>query len=502
MITINKNKNLTAKYLTIPELNKDKERWDTFLLKLKNNSPFTCNDGNKVLISNNDEIISSITDENGKLNINKVNSYLKPNNRYSAIFETEKGSIKLNDLHKTHEFGGGSGISLGTSNAKKYETIQSLFFSLRQYIGRDVITSDVKTLLNSIVEDSVVSTIDITNTDLNYFNSNGWLFTYVKTANVFFKSLDPSKKYKFYHSSCKLGIPYTINKTFLRLFRDVDKKNKIKINMSRWNPSDIWAIDIDNEETIINLMNNCKTIMEFNTIIDTSFDKNLLVGISLKKIKRDTNIQLIVSKTLHTKFIYDYSLTSNGPLDTLTVKILAKSYSWLGNKKDEMLDARIYTGEELGNIFLEVRSSSSKYGKSSLNYINFILNKCNIEPIPKYNEITLSNEELGDEIIKYHNNTQNLQKTLFKKSSDYNSKWDIGNTRSKLISKYQALMLVDILEHNKRKPHKKSLFGLVKFLFNKKLSVTNYIIKEIFYYAYSMGSDLFDNTKFYRIKTL
>jgi hypothetical protein len=57
------------------------------------------------------------------------------------------------------------------------------------------------------------------------------------------------------------------------------------------------------------------------------------------------------------------------------------------------------------------------------------------------------------------------------------------------------------LEKYKKYPYKKDIFSWIKFILNKKPSVTNYVIKEIFYYAYSMGGELFDNSKFYRIRT-
>lgn len=492
---------LTAKRLTIPELNKDKRRWNTLLSKLKHNKKFIREDGQIINITNPTIIIESITDNNGNINNEKSNNFFKPNNRYIPIIETNLGSIKLNQLYKSSEFGGGSGISLGSTNARVYETIQALFFSLRQVLNRDITIKDVKLLLNNSdkqkeIFNHVNSTMIINEDDIKYFEDRGWLHTYIKTANTLYDSLNKNKNYTFYHAYNSNGIAHEIYQTFIRIFNDINKTNDVKISLSRWNPSDIWIVETDLEATLISSLKTVKNITELNTIMDTSFDNNYLIGISLKKIAQDSEIKLIVTKTLQTKFTYDYTTTSKGPFDKLTVKIKAKSYSWLGNKKVENLDARTYSGKELGNIFLEVRSNTSKYGKASLNYINSILNRVNIEPIPLYNEITYTNDELKEKIIQYYSNIPTLIKTHTKLS-----KWNIEKTRSKLISKYQALMLVDKLEKNKKRPYNVSLIGLIKFIFNRKLSITNYIIKEIFYYAYSMGNDIFENTKFYRIKT-
>jgi len=305
-----------------------------------------------------------------------------------------------------------------------------------------------------------------------------------------------NKQYVFHHAFSGEGVADAIYRAFKRCINSINIDNKINISMPRWNPSDIWAVEVDMEQDIISVLNSCKDMIELNTVMDSLFDKQFLVGISLKKIPTNREIQLIINKTLHTNFTYGYSSTSKGEFDTLTVQIHSKSYSWLGHKRDETIDSRIFSGTQEGNIFLEIKGSVSKYGKSSLNYINFVLNRVKIETIPTYKNITLSNEELRKEIERLYKSIPNLDKV-----NSSTLKYNIKDIRSKLISKYQSLLLIDKLEKYKIKPYNKSLFGRLKFLFNKKSSVTNYIIKEIFYYAYSMGGELFDNCKFYRIKT-
>ena len=120
---------LSEKTLSIPELNKDEARWDMFLSKLKKKETFVYNDGTEVVVNNPEEIIQSITTDGGGLGMDKVIEFLKPNNRYAPVIKTNKGDVKLNEFHKTVEFGGGSGTSLGSVAARTYETIQALFFS-------------------------------------------------------------------------------------------------------------------------------------------------------------------------------------------------------------------------------------------------------------------------------------------------------------------------------------------------------------------------------------
>ena len=506
---------LSEKRLTIPELNKDEERWTMFLTKLKNKSPFILPDEGELIITNPDEVIQSITDEEGKLDMDKVNQYLKPRNRYSPVLKTDKGEFKLNQFHKTVEFGGGPGTSLGTINARTYETIQALFFSLRQFLGRDIEPGDLHLLYKDtnefvqddqkedyeserlVIYDNVKSRKNITRKDLKFFEDKGWIYTYIKTANVFYNSLNKNKNYVFHHAYSGEGIADAVYRAFIKCIRSVNKENSLRISMSRWNPSDLWAIEQDMEQDIISVLQEIDDMTQLNTVMDSLFTDNFLVGISLKKIPLDKEIQLIINKTLQTNFRYDYSSTSLGPFDTLTVQIHSKSFSWLGHKREETLDARLYSGKQESNIFLEVKGSASKYGKASLTYINLVLRKANITPIPSYQSFSnLSDEDLRNRITALYRTIPNLQK-----KNSTSLKWNIKDIRSKLISKYQSLLLVQILEKYKKKPYNTNLFGRLRFLFNNKLNVTNYVVKEIFYYAYSMGGELFDNCKYYRIKT-
>ena len=514
MLIKNDVNHFTKQRLSIPELNKEERRWDMFLYKLKNNSPFALAKQGYVNITNSNVIIKSITDDEGKLEMDKAIHFLKPDNRYAPVIETDKGNFKLNQFHKTEEFGGGSGTSLGTINARTYETIQALFFSLRQYLGRDIQPGDLYLLYTETSETSeldpnyqdakaeiykhVKSRRPISRDDLKFFEDKGWIYTYIKTANKFYNSLNENKHYTFHHAYSGDGVADATYEAFARSIRNINRDNEVRISMSRWNPSDIWAVETNMENEIIEVLNETKDMTKLNTVMDSLFDDNYLVGISLKKIPYDRDIELIVSKTLHTNFIYDFASTSDNPFDNLTVHINSKSFSWLGQKRKETLDARIYSGKDKANMFLEVRGSASKYGKASMNFVNLILDRVKIAPIPSYQDLEdMTNDELKTGIIQFYKSIPHLKKN----TTAFIPRNNIKDIRSKLMSKYQALYLVSKLEKNKKRPYKTGLLNRIKFLFNKKLNVTNYVIKEIFYYAYSMGGELFDNTKFYRIRT-
>lgn len=511
-----KDQLLTKQRLTIPELNKDEKRWKTLVHKLKHDPFFLSETKGEVMVLNTRELLEHLTIDGKHINMDSAKNFLKPSNKYAPVFVTNKGRYKLNEFRKTKEFGGGTGASLGTVYARIYETIQAMFFSLRQHLEREVDMNDLHILYETVVGlrgddmsyfssksfsaiiDYYRSNKEIKEEDLHYFEERGWIYTFIKIANEFYRELAQDKKYIFYQAYYDKGLAKTIHEAYKRCIKNVNEKNNMHINVSRWNPSDIWAVRKDMEETVKNELDSVGSITELNVIMDSLFDKKMLVGISLKKILFGHDIQLIINKTLQTNFVYDYSATSIGPFDKLTVRVHSRSYSWLGKKRHEMLDARIYTGKEQSNMFLEIRGSSSKYGKASLTYVNSVLQSLGIRAIPRHSEIEMSNSKLRSEIIKLHQGIQGLRKT-----GTLDGRFNIIDTRSKLISKYQALLFVEILERYKKKPLKNGILSRMLFLFSKKNSITNHIVREIFYYAYSMGDEsLFDNAKYFRIKTI
>lgn len=505
MIIKNYKEFLFEKQLTIPELNKDIQRWNSFLNKLKKNDIFELEDGSEVKILNSKEIIDNITDKDGNIDIEKINNYFKSNRRYLPVIKTDKGDMKLTDFKKTIEFGGGSGSSLGTEKARIYETIQSLYFSLIQKEKRYLQIKDIHNLfidyadnfdmVNDELQHHIRSNKVVNVDDVTYFD--GWTYTYIKTSNEFYNELDKNKTYIFYHSFFDGGVSNSIKDAFNRCIKSVNKEVGLRINISKWNPSDIWAVNSKLETEIINNISECENITDLNTVMDSYFDNKDLLGISLKKLPVDSDINLIINKNIGTKFEYDYTSTSKEELGSMSIMIHAKSYSDIQIRRKEKLEVRTFNSRTGQDISFEVVGETSKYGKTNINYVNYILNKFNIGNIPHYNNIKLNDDELIEEINILYNTIPNLEKTETR-SKNYN----IEDNRNKLVSKYQSLIFAKILEENKKRPAKTGLLNKIIFKLNKKLSISDYIMKQIFSYAYSMGGELFENTKFYRIKTI
>lgn len=476
--------------LTIPVLNKDTKRWINFFNNIKNGEKLTLNTekGRNVKIKNNKEILKSITTDD-ELDINKAINYFMVKKRYQPVINTSYGLRKLNDFMKTVDYGSSTGSSLGTNQTRVNETLQLYFLSLRQQLGRELVIEDADNFNLDKSRINVKSTRKIIKQDIKNFDT--WKYTYIKTTNKFFNYIDTQKSYIFYHVYYNEGITKEIHKMFNILIKQVKKENKLNFNISssRWNPSDFYAVSSTLENTILNHIKNSQTLSQLNEVMDYHFDNRDLVGLSLKKIPENKEIDFIVNKQDRPLFEYTKSVTSNISLNSMSVYIKGKSQSIFDSNRIESLVSRIFTGDKESNINLEIRGDTSMYGKISFNYINYVLSLVNINTIDDYRDMKhITNDEIVDKINKiYDSMIDNLNYTTIKTDT-----YDINGKRSKLISKYQSLKLVEILENNKNITHD-TLLGT---------SVSDFIIKEIFYYGYSMGNDLFGNTKYFRIRTI
>lgn len=473
--------------LTLGVLNKDETRWNNLYTNLMNGI-LTINSGKgrNLTILNNKYILKSIT-TNNELDIKKAINLFVINNRYQKVIKTHFGMKKLNDFMKTVDYGSTSGSSLGTNQTRVNETLQLHFLSLRQRLGRPLTIKDTNSFIIDNNLKDVKSTRKIIKQDIKNFNT--WKYTYIRTANEFFNIIDNNKTYTFHHAYNDSGISKVIRNKFKELIKIVKDNNNLSftITPSRWNPSDLFVISNNMENIILNHIERASTLNELNRIMDFYFDNHDLIGLSLKKLPIGDKFKFIINKTDRPTFNYKKSSTSYYGLDSMSVYIKAKSQSMFDPNRKEYLTSRIFTGKKISNINLEIKGSTSMYGKITLNYINYVLSQVNINPIEDCNDIKLSNVELSNIICNLTKNIPNMDYT-----NSCVTIYDIENKRSKLISKYQSLKLVEILEKNKNKI-KDTLLGT---------SVSDYIIKEIFYYGYSMGNDLFDNTKYFRIRTI
>lgn len=511
MITDYKKFILLERKLNIELLSRpDKEIWwDNFIKKLSNNEPFFMDEWKEITISNSQEIIDSIVDtETSKVDKQKAYDFFtktgKKGGLYKKNIETTNGEfISLKNLERTKEFGSSGGSSAGTKKTRINETIQSIYLSIRQKKGENIIKEDIINFIEEFKNDtpyalSIYKKIG-TNVRLNIEDldaERGWMDTHLTIANEMFNNyLDEDYNYNFYQSF--YDDPNSVPSALKHKFYDIIKEEtKLKIDISKWNPSDIFIVCNKEEYDIIESINNCENIEDLNNLMDGCFNDKQVIGISLKKINQSKDVIFLINKEEETLFKYSYSTSSASPMSSMSINIYADAKSTIPTDEEQILTSRIFTDKKESNIVLEIKGKSTKYGKVSLSYLNKTLLDVGIEPIPTYKDKNiqkLSNDEIIDAINKYYG-TLKLGKTYTR-----TNKYDISNTRSKLISKLQSLILVDKLEKNKNVRYIRSGFINKIISYFKRTNKSDYVIKQLFYYAYAMGNEIFDNCKYIRI---
>ena len=215
--------------------------------------------------------------------------------------------------------------------------------------------------------------------------SDEWMYTYMTIANELFdKYLDDINSYFFYQAffDDENSTPKILRNQFHKILKKMNLG--FEIDFAKWNPADIFIVNEDKEREIKERILLCEDMEELNIVIDYYFDKNYLVGMSLKKISPDRKLHLIVNKEEKSDFKYIKSTTSKESTASMSVNIHVEAESTIPTAKNQVMTARIYTGDKESNIILEIKGRDAKYGKASMSYLNKVLKDVGVDPIPTF----------------------------------------------------------------------------------------------------------------------
>ena len=411
--------------------------------------------------------------------------------KYTKSLRAEDGEeYKLNDIVKTSDFGSSGGSSLGTESTIKVESIYCFYFAIRQFLDRDIsITDDTSYFLTSpSVLDFIKIPVQITQEILDEFGE--WETSFIETVNGINRTekylvkdrknnsvLDSNKKYSFHQINSRDDLITSLS--------DKYRSFNLGIPISKWTPSDIWAVDVERKDHIIGLIRACRSLSDLNRIVNNSFDRSELVGISIKKIKSGHNNFKIIINNESPKPLYTFSkvIVLDKPTGTLNTTIVVNRKSEVYGDGEEKVDFRTYESD-IRNIVGEVLGKEAKFGKISLGQINRMLRNSEIKEVPITLElINFDESELKNKILDLNNEIiENPSLKDFIRRSNVRS--DLKpETKRRLISKYQGLLLAKIL---------------LDTLLVDRESVDN-LLQKIFYYALAIENQEYECPKYVRI---
>ena len=503
--------------LNLPELDRVRDgqiRGQILVNKLKGGEELTTHDDEKVKIQaikvddEWDDVQSGVEEftTDGNYDPDKAKGYFKKGRRYHPVFQDEDSKEwKLDQLKKTKEFGSsGAGMRV-----RQFESIQSIFLAIKQA------NPEVKLYPENAVDCFKQYMINIQSTGKNlifipenvkitentiedFVNDRDWIDTFCRIPNEIWEHdyhINKNNLYLIYQLGYSKPSPVALIKSqygkFAKLegFRDID--------FSKWCPADIFMVDINKVDEVMEKLSITKDIKSLTETCDELFDDSTVIPLSLKKIKREKKIHIIINKEKERnlpKFRIS-GLSIGSDMKGIGSKISTGSYwRYRDNKfreeqakREVSLDSSNSSKKQ--NIDGEVEGSASRHGKISWNSIKRFIEPYrkeypNITPLIDAAELknySIEELELLTQSLIEEIKTQNTSKIVKVKPILRGS--DIKGNEGKLMSRIQSLQIIqalnEIYRHNRRD--------------------ANEIMTKIMRYALSIQTDKFETPRYLRV---
>ena len=328
---------------------------------------------------------------------------------------------KVRFIYKPQTGGGGSGA--GAEDTTRNESAQAVYAAIAFGMGKTISNNDVT--MKTIQKYSNMFSIDGNVDDIRNNLPDEWIKSSVTGANALYGRFGRSGKYTFHRGDA------TVNR-FNDAFERAKATEGVRMNINKWNPSDIWMVKSDFDFKCID---EEKTLLGLNQCIQDELEHGKLIGISLKKMQSGASLS---AKNVFTdmKFCknyagYEYSGKSIDGYIKLSggTKIQFRSFG---------------AGLGLTGFQGEVKGANANQGKIGLGPLNMILRAHGISQIPTdaASKVRTDPDGVFNEIAvglkKYARLNQKQIEELKEKENIVTSKF--------LYSKLQVTQLINTLE--------------------------------------------------------
>lgn len=480
-----------------------KNRGDVLVTKLRANDDIELNNGQKVDIEKMkdpdvngdwvdvDTAIGNITDDSGKFDVEKATDYLKRNARATKVFKDEDDNVyKLTDFKKTLDFGSsGSGRRI-----REHESIQALFLAKRIAEGVDIPNDPL--LIREMMDDisksmgtgkkfvvsgvehcevNVATSFVLDEEIIDYYMSDtAWVATFIKVPNLLAKFslrvngqriplIKSGKSYVIYHISSK-GVD-SIPAKVISKYNQINREAGFSVEMSKFNPADIYLVDLERIANVIDSIDACDDILELNTTLNSMFDERILIPISLKRsgpADEDTFIVVNAAEEMELPEFEVKKLRVSGELGKgIGTKIVTMS-TWLNDgeivETPRNLSIDSPNTNQNVNVDGEIDGKWARQGKISLTWMKRFIEESPLygkvrdyvedEPINTYGELELLDElDLEDILATLNADVKSMENEMrVDIIPDTRGRSTEGESRKrKLISKVQSMQVIRAL---------------------------------------------------------
>ena len=325
-------------------------------------------DANVINIKNTSKILEfRVESDNRAVDRQNVESLLTKNRISFGELTRDVGSfggseIVTFDMKRVriiYKLKNNKGSGGGADATKLTESAQCLYAAIafgleRKITSNDITVANAQAFSKKYVVDEKVLKI------LNEL-PNEWISSSILGANKLYEKFKKGK-YIFHRGSKQVD---TIND----IFSAVKKAEKFRMDINKWNPSDIWMIS---EEFNFKELSDEKTILGLNQVIQKYLEDGSLIGVSLKKMVGNATLtakNVYKGKSDKTYKGYEYSKKSIDGYILLSggTKIQYRSFG---------------AGAGLTGFQGEVKGAQANQGKISLGPTNMILRNHGAPQVP------------------------------------------------------------------------------------------------------------------------
>ena len=310
----------------------------------------------------------------------------------------------------------------GADDTRRNESAQALYAAIAFGLKRKITIEDINGVNVKKFSDKFVidENVNIILDEL----PDEWIESSLLGANKLYEKFKKGK-YVFHRGSKQVDL---INDIFSR----VKKLEKFRMDINKWNPSDIWMIS---EGFDFKELSKERTILGLNQVIQDKLEEESLIGVSLKRMVGSASISpknvFKDMKTTRTYNGYEFSKKSIDAYILLSggTKIQYRSFG---------------AGTGLTGFQGEVKGANANQGKISLGPTNMILRNHGVAQVP-----TNAADRVRREPLAVFNDISIGLKKYAKMSTSEITKLAVDEkivTQKFLYSKLQATQLITILE--------------------------------------------------------
>tara|TARA_B100000902_G_scaffold385034_1_gene425919 strand:+ start:826 stop:2190 length:1365 start_codon:yes stop_codon:yes gene_type:complete len=403
-------------------------RWTALVSKIANKEKFTLNK------STTEVTITYLTKEiEGLFKDGKI-VFIQNNYRGKPLFKANNGAqLKLSDLFKSADFGGGKGSGGGAEETERNESAQCLYAALVYYVYNKPMHINKAPSKKDFVDafkhcDVSAKFEDLL--DLPYH----WHYSSILGANKLREQCKGA--YEFHRGSSTVGI--IENK-----FKEINRKEKAFGNLNKWSPADIYMFTNKGKMVVRSEISQATTIQGLNNIMLKYIKSKDIVGVSLKKIDGKRA-----------------KLTENNMSDNKT-SVNYTGYQIVANNKTDMFDSmdvylehskgktqfRSFGGTNLTGWQGEGKGATANQGKISLGPLNFILQANGVKKLPESQvSARMATSPNSSYFAEFYSTAKKLKtKGLDPSQKGFMARWYRAPNPWK-YSKYLGILLVDRID--------------------------------------------------------